>query len=809
MENNEIDLSNIVIPKKAQIRVEWKDKPENYSVEAKKDITSYFSNKYGIPKERIRVSYIATKTNSKGEEIRLGDEVIENIMDNNFQRKLFQQYIKDNNIEVDFDEILKIDDIVNGEVNYTVEDRNRSYKIKKVWVDNFLCFGENVNVNFEELKGLISITSVPSNMGGKTTFFINVISFLLFGSTDKIDKLEDAFNLYSDKDKVLVKGLVEIDNENFIIERTITRSKKKAGGYTTNSKVKYYSINSDNEELELNETDKDSIKTTQKIKETLGSEEDFKLIVSADARSLEDIIDTKPTERSNMVHRFLGLEIIFKKEEVAKRLEATYKKSMLSNVYTKSDLTDKNTKNEEKIVINDNLNVEKNKLLETTTETITLLENDKKTLTESKKTIDSEVLRLDSNTLKNNINIITENGKTKAGQLTVQKNSLVELGDVNFDETKYREVIENDKKLSIEKNNISNEINNLTKENTRLAKENEELKKAEICPILKLKCDKLIEHNGNSPKFIENELKVTENNVKIEELEGKLVDINVKITDNKKLEGELLVIKTNYEKKQSIDLIIPKIELELANLRADLLEKREKLKLYETNKDNIDSNNKIELDIQNVDARIKMSISHKDNIIREIQSIENENQSLRTNIEDNNKKINKIEEEGKILRNYQIYSSLLSKNGISKIVLKNTIPIINSEMTRLMEDAEQDFEIEFQVDEKNNIQFYLVRDDVYTNIKSISGFERTASALLIRDVFSKISTLPKPNFIVFDEITGKIANEFFSSFKTIIDKISGGYDSMFLISHDEKVKDWCEKIVVFEKVNNISKIKVE
>ena len=126
----------------------------------------------------------------------------------------------------------------------------------------------------------------------------------------------------------------------------------------------------------------------------------------------------------------------------------------------------------------------------------------------------------------NNINTITENGKNKAGQLDIQKKNLLELGEINFDETNYREIIENDKKLSIEKNNINNEINNLTKENSRLIKENEELKKAEICPILKLKCDKLIEHNGNSPKFTENELKVVENSVKIKELEGKLVKNN-------------------------------------------------------------------------------------------------------------------------------------------------------------------------------------------------------------------------------------------------------------------------------------------
>jgi hypothetical protein len=86
------------------------------------------------------------------------------------------------------------------------------------------------------------------------------------------------------------------------------------------------------------------------------------------------------------------------------------------------------------------------------------IKNDKKTLIESKKNIDVEVLRLDSNTLKNNINNITENGKTKAQELKNQQEGLKLLGEVLFDDKAYREVIENDKKLSIEKNNINNSV---------------------------------------------------------------------------------------------------------------------------------------------------------------------------------------------------------------------------------------------------------------------------------------------------------------------------------------------------------------
>ena len=42
--------------------------------------------------------------------------------------------------------------------------------------------------------------------------------------------------------------------------------------------------------------------------------------------------------------------------------------------------------------------------------------------------------------------------------------------------------------------------------------------------------------------------------------------------------------------------------------------------------------------------------------------------------------------------------------------------------------------------------------------------------------------------------------------KSFIEKISKSYEWMFLISHLNEVKDWCESNVVVTKENNISKI---
>ncbi len=117
-----------------------------------------------------------------------------------------------------------------------------------------------------------------------------------------------------------------------------------------------------------------------------------------------------------------------------------------------------------------------------------------------------------------------------------------------------------------------------------------------------------------------------------------------------------------------------------------------------------------------------------------------------------------------------------------------------------------DFEIEIFIDEKNDVKFLINKDGVTKLLKSGSGFEKTASSLALRGVLGKISTLPMPNFITFDEVLGKIANENVEKLKPIFDKIKDMYDIVFLITHNDIVKDWGDNVLTVIKENNISKI---
>ena len=151
---NEIEVSKtkkfINIPHNASIRVDWQDYPENRTVETINRIKTYFAEKYEITKSGVKINFIPILKNTAGKVIDITEGLIDNIMDSAYQRSLFIQWIKLNDIDIDFERICRLDDKVNEIlINEGEEDiRYRRWSINKLWIDNFLSFGENNSIEY-------------------------------------------------------------------------------------------------------------------------------------------------------------------------------------------------------------------------------------------------------------------------------------------------------------------------------------------------------------------------------------------------------------------------------------------------------------------------------------------------------------------------------------------------------------------------------------------------------------------------------------------------------------------------------------
>jgi DNA repair exonuclease SbcCD ATPase subunit len=148
---------------------------------------------------------------------------------------------------------------------------------------------------------------------------------------------------------------------------------------------------------------------------------------------------------------------------------------------------------------------------------------------------------------------------------------------------------------------------------------------------------------------------------------------------------------------------------------------------------------------------------------------------------------------------------LVGKNGITKMVLRNTLPIINSELSQLLNDV-CDFTVEVAIDERQDVTFYLIHDGVKSDLASGSGLEQTVASLALRSVLGKISTFSKPSFVVFDEILGGVSDENYDNVKRLYDKIVGDYTTILEITHLKAIHDWHDKSILINKKDNISTI---
>ena len=784
MENN-----NLISPY-SKIKVYWDDQPHNYSRENKNKVRNYFANKYGVAKNNINVIYRPVKFNEKGDAIEITGAGIENIMDVNYQRSLMKELITRDNKNVDFNRIIALDDKVNGELNVDLtSSQHRSWSIKWVMVDNFLSFGESNYVPFNRLRGLTVVNSIPANQGGKTTLTIDAIKFLLHGTTTKTDTNEQIFNTYSEKNELVVRGMIDIEGEETIIERKMRRSAKKGGGWTVVNKVNYYRLLPDGDEEELNE--EDAKQTTKKLKETIGSEKDFEMLVLATEKNLDDLIGLTTTESGKVLTRLIGLEILELKEAAARTMYNEFARKKKSNEFDVITLGEEITDHEEKIVLGDELEVSLTKKLEETKEEIIKLSNENDRLLNSKEKIDVTITTLNPSALEEDITNLTKKGVSFLESKNGLTAKIANIGVVNFDE---------DKHFASTKEFNTNTTNKALKEAevTRLKTVVSGLIAGGICQS----CNRKLDDVDNSAHIAKHELEIEKLNQEISAIDKVLSSLKLELSH---LDGQKLLI----DEKNKLELAVDRADVEMGSLRNKITEKKNDLKKYNLNLEAIELNKKIDIEVSKVKTDLTVCEHTKDDTITRIERVQTDIKTHKVNIETKTKLIETIKKEEEVDKIFKIYIDLVGKKGISKLVLRSVLPIINSEAQRLLEDV-VDFEIEIFMNEKNDVQFLLNKDGVSKLLKSGSGLEKTASSLALRAVLGKLSTLPMPNFITFDEVLGKVAPENIEKLKLIFDKIKDMYEIVFFITHNDLVKDWGDNVVtVIKDSSNISKITIK
>ena len=767
----------------------------DFNESKKESLRKKISEKYNVPLKNVEVNFVPVTVDENGKKISLASDIIENIQDPKFQQSLFKEYIETSGIEnCDFDSIIDIDNKVNAFVNFNAYSKYKPYRVKYLKWDNYLSYGKGNYFDFTKLKGLVLLTGQPENTSGKTTLAIDLLRFALFGKAEKSPTLESVFNMYLEKEtEVMVEAGIEIEGVDYVIRRTITRPAKnrRSNKSKAKQKVEYFKlINGSYQSIEHCEGES-TTQTNNIIKDTVGNIDDFDLVISATAYTLGNLLRLGQTDKGKLFSRWLGLLSIEEKEKIAKDLWKRENQSLLSNRYNKSVLESEIQDMDAVIKYDSKELVSLQNKLEETTKVLTKYNNEKFEIIKNRKEIKDEFIKIDISTIDNKNLYYNEKLAQLRSIMKQKKERYMEIKDAVFDAELYKSKKEKERIIEIEQSALRTNISNLKEDNKRI----NSLISMKKCPTC-----------GHEVDILEQNSLIEKNNEKIDECIKKGVE-NKKLIEEIKKDIELM--EKIREEENELNRIKPElsaIKVQIDNVKMQLTELERQKKEIETNKDNIKYNNEIDNKIRVIDENIKVETSIKEQQIRDIQSNKSEIENYEKQIKERENVINKLVEEEKIIRHWNIYQELVGKNGIVKIVLKRALPILNNEIARLLNGL-CDFDVILSIDENNKICLDLIRDGVKMDLGvAASGWEGTVSSLALRSALASVATLPKSNIVVFDEILSGVSSENSDNIFKLFRRILPNYDSIIHICHDSKLSNLHDDVITIAKKDNISTI---
>jgi DNA repair exonuclease SbcCD ATPase subunit len=760
------------------VQVIWEDTPENFTQERIKSVKQYFTKKYNTTNVNV-----ITKS-KQSEEVTQTVDVSFNIMDKNYQRELIKSMLESKGSMDLYDSIISIDGAVDNKL--LVEDVEltpfKKWFIKKIHFSNFLSYGDNQVLDFEKCNGITVVESDPPNFGGKTVLTVDLLMFLFFNTTSKTQKAEEIFNRFRDSNKVSVRGEIVIDGDEYIVSRNIERKKAKSGDWNVKTELDFLKKLPDGSYQ--NFTGEQRRETEKFIKNSIGEMDDFLMTILTTSSNLEELIDSKPTARGQVLSRFMGLEFLKRKEEAAKEIYSEFSKGMLSNVYNSETLKQEITTSQEQIITVKQSDENLEKELKDVSDRLSRGQEYKDGLLNAKfSDIDQELLSLNPLSLKSEISNVEGECEKIEQQI---KSVVVKEPTQYYHEDKHDVVRREISDVNIQIAQIEIQIEGLEK------------LKSEVSGGIKC------EHCGIEL------MNAAITQAKIAELDGFIVQKDKKL----KLMQDLTVkeqgftqLKKEFDEYEKNKLIREKYEVSLEATKLKLERVKDKLRRYEESQEKIKKNQELEAQILKAQLRIDELINQKRGFERQQVQNANQIQNFEDKISKNTDLITKIGQEFEREKVYKLYLELYGKNGISKIIMKTMMPVINQELQRLLQDSCY-FNLEIRINDKNEVEFIMI--DNSTGVEKLmasgSGYERTIASMALRSVLSKICSLPKPNVIVWDEVFGKISNENLELVGEFFSKIKDYFEKIFVITHNPLVSNWADNIVKIKKDDNVSNV---
>jgi DNA repair exonuclease SbcCD ATPase subunit/DNA repair exonuclease SbcCD nuclease subunit len=731
---------------------------------------------------------------------------IEDLRDIEVQEELIEEYLKE--FEASSDMLDKVFSL-NRKYNTMAEEeeevsRNVNWTLKNFHWDNLFNYGEGNKVNFEKLHGVVGIFG--KNYSGKSSI-IDGLLYTIFNSTSKNER-KNLNIINQNKDECLGHVEISIGDKDYTIQRTSSKYEKKLkGNVTTEAKTDVNFTCYDNVMQEQDELNGDTRNQTDKnIRKMFGTVEDFLMTSMSSQIDSLAFINEGSTKRKEILGKFLDLEIFDKKFKKAKE-DASDMKGALKLLESKEHDVDIEEA-EKELQAN---TVEKDKQDNVCKKYSSAVEKTKSAISEIKDKIGSipaEIINIvevkeeeiqKNNEIKaledRNCELIEEN-KTKRQDYSSINDALTKF-DIDALREKQDKISEKEKLLD-------NSIQAITQEEYRL-----EQNKNKVKLLLEVPCGT----EYQTCKFIKDAHNAQKNLIVLQKsLEELRLEAETLHDDIENLNPEKIIAKiSKYEQVVKMrddilntvsqnELIVEKNQGSISVLRMEIDKLHEKINEYEENREAI----------ENLEQLLEQKIENE-NILKSQQMILQECDERivelikkRGSLEQRLINLTEQREEMETLRDnfaaYDLFMRCMHTNGISYDVIKKKLPVVNSEISKILANV-VDFEVFFE-SEGNKLDIFIKHPKYEARpIEMGSGAEKTIAAMAIRLALLSVSSLPKGSIFILDEPATALDAENLEGFVRILDMVKNYYQTVLLISHVDSLKDIADMTIEIDKID--------
>ena len=499
------------------------------------------------------------------------------------------------------------------------------------------------------------------------------------------------------------------------------------------------------------------------------------------------MIESKPTARGQILTKFIGLESLKEKEEVAKEIHNAWSKKLVSNTFNKVTLENDIETFKDSIENSNSEILRLTEQLSQADERLKSLEKERDdNLSARNNDVDKDLLNTNPTRLQFEItSLITDRNisQTNADGVDVVEPSQF------YNEDQHRQLKET--MADIQSTDVAYKYEKTQRE--KLIKQFEE---GVICPTCNRALDE-VDHTDEIEK-IKKEIEDIENGLKLNQLN---------LDSLKEQSQSFETLKSEFETYERNKLRKARYELEVEQKQLEIDTKQARLDRYADNKKKLEENQAIDALVIRLRTQIETANADIRTCNTNIEKHNNNITNMNEKIAVNQDLIKKIKQEEELAAVFKIYFTIYGKNGISKVIMKNMIPLLNHELYRLLVDSCH-FILELNVNDKNEVEFLMIDTEtrVVKPLAAGSGYERTISSLALRSVLSKISSLPKPNIVVMDEVFGKVADENLEMVGEFFKKIKNYFEHIFVISHNSLIRNWSDNLIMIKKESNVSSI---